>query len=480
MKKIVKWVLVAIVAVVAIIGGVYYMSLPMKVTAVKAEPKTAEIYFIEQGIAGVERTAEVYAIVPGKILSLLVAENQSVKEGDVICVIDTKDIEFQIAQARSNIATYEAQINNLDIEEQKGRDTLISSKTALLGELKTLNAEEKSSSASTEDLLVNKEEQIRLQNIVIAQNEKDLERAKEELQKAETLYMSGIIPQSEYEITQNAVIAQENLLTQNMQKLNIIERGEVKSDGAYYLAAKESLEAQIKGIDDTLKKSYTGAMKSYYEALIEGSHTVIEQLNKKIEDAKVRANVSGVITELYIKDTNVANTQTPVAAITPDMTNLVEVYVSTNDIDEIQVGLEVDLILKRRAGDKTFTGVVKDIANEATVKLSVLGVEERRVKVTIAPVTGAEEIKKGFDVDVKFNTYFEQGKLAIPKTAFFVVDDKDVVWVIKDGKAIMTEVTKGRELRADFVVESGLSSGDYVITDADTEGLTDGANVVVE
>ncbi|MDR1688275.1 MAG: HlyD family secretion protein [Clostridiales bacterium] len=475
MKKAVKWVLIGLFIIAAAAGTAYYLSLPLNVAALEVVPETAEIYFIEQGIAETQKSVNIYPAISGMLKSVEVTENERVNEGDIICTVDTADFEFQIEQSRGSILTYEAQIANLDIEQQKARDTMQANRTALLGEYNTLTAQEASSGTNAQKQNDAKQSQIRLQNIIIEQTENELKRAEDELQKAEVLYSSGVIAESDYLQAQKAVTAANNLLIQNRQQLDVISQGEAEADEAYYNAAKAALEEQIRVLDENLAANYTGGMKKYYETLIDGANVTIKQLEQKIETAAVRANVSGVITELFVSGTNFVSQQTPAAAITPDTSALVEVYVSTNDIDEIAAGLNVDLILKRRAGDKTFTGKIIEIDNEATVKISALGTQERRVKVTVKPETGTEEIKKGFDVDVKFNTYFEENKLIVPKTAVFTVDGKDMVWVIKSGTAEMAEITKGRELRAGFVAEGGIAAGDVVIIDANNEGLRGGA-----
>ena len=481
MKKAVKIILILLILAACAAGGYYYMNLPLNVTAIQAAPRVAELYFMEQGVADVGRTVDVYAPISGRIAYLAVWEGKSVSEGDLLCLVDTSELSFQINQAQISIRSYQAQIDNLYLEEQRARDSLRANRSGLMGELRALDAQSSASNVVVGDQMRRRDEQIRLQNIVIEQNQKDLEKAFVDMSTSEALYNAGVISQHEHMFSANAVELQEDLLARNLQQLQIIMNSEIHGDNSgYYAAARESVRAQIQGIDSLLGNSYTAAMKEYFNTMIEGAHTTIEQLNKRIADSTVTAPVSGVITTLHIENINVLNIMSPVAIITPDTTNRIEVYISTNDINEIYIGQEVELILKRRGGDIMYAGTVIDIEKEAAVRFSPLGVEERRVKATIEPEAGAEGIYRGFDVDVRFVVFREEDRLTVPKTAFFVVDGRDMVWTIQEGRAVMSEVVKGRELRTEFIVESGLSPGDLIITDADNAGLREGANVTAD
>ena len=502
MKKAVRIVFIILVLAAAAAGGYYYMNLPLNVAATQMAPVTAELYFVERGIADITgRVVVIYAPTSGKITELAVTEDQEVEAGDVLCRVDTSELLYQIAQAEISIKGYRAQIENLDLEEQRARDGMETSRNNLLSELRVIDAQSSGSGVTAGDQRRQKDEQLRLQRIVIEQNEKDLERAINDMEKAGMLYAAGALTRNEYELAENKVEVQEDLLERNLQQLQIIENTEVQYvNSGYYSAAKEAVRTQIEGIDSAIDNSYTAAMKKYYNTMIDGANATIEQLKKRIDDSVVTFPLSGALTTLHIKDANTLFAATPIAEVTTDLATRVEVYVSTNDINEIREGQRVDLILKRRGGDIEFEGTVTGIEDEAELRLSSLGVEERRVKVYVEPdadpAAGSEtgsgadpaagrdagvyDIKKGYDVDVRFVSFREENRLIAPKTAFFTADGRDMVWTARDGKAAMAEVVKGRELRTSFIVESGLAAGDYVITDASDAGLREGVNIAIK
>jgi len=202
----------------------------------------------------------------------------------------------------------------------------------------------------------------------------------------------------------------------------------------------------------------------------------IEHLRKKINETTIVSPICGTVTALNIKDTNIAGTQAPIATIAGGKDCVVETYVSVRDIEAVRPGNKVDLVLEGRRTNQGISGTVLFIENQAVVKLSALGTEERKVKVNIVP-SEQDILKDGYELDVNFYYYQEENKLTVPKAALFRENDLDMVWVVMDGKAQKAQVRKGMELRTEFVIEDGLGENAVVIADANVSGLKDGVRI---
>jgi HlyD family secretion protein len=159
----------------------------------------------------------------------------------------------------------------------------------------------------------------------------------------------------------------------------------------------------------------------------------------------------------------------------------IDVYVSTQDIDSISIEDTVELTLRRRTGDIEFHGIVVQIDSTAVVRLSALGVEERKVKVRIEPQLPDDvEIGLGHALDVTFSIFREEGRIVVPRTAVFIDNGQDMVWAVRGGDSGRIEslpVVTGIELRSEIIIESGLEEGDYVIIDANNPDLKVGKRV---
>ncbi len=474
MKKKVKWALWALATVALAAVAVVSMFKPLVVDVYTVAPKRAESYFIEQGFVKAADEMSVYPVAGGKVLSVHVAENDPVRKGDVLCVLDDAAMLAEKAQLQSGISGYRAQIQNLTLEEQRQRDSLKLNKDSLQGEYQALIAQESQSAMS-------KGEQLRLQNILVEQSRNELEAAQSDMERAALLWENSIISQKEYTAAQQAVAAAQARLNSAIQQLTLIEKGGDQGNSAdYYNAMKAALEQQMQSLDAAMAKSYTAGMQNYYNTLIESNQASISLIEKQLADTTVTAPIDGMITSLPVKNSNMASPQTPIAVITGPSSQLIEVFIPTKDRDSVQEGDQVRLVAKRQQGDVTFEGTVDFIDSQATVKLSSMGLEERKVKVRILPelTENAVTLDTGFDVDVWFFTYQADNQLTVPKTAVFKDESgQDCLWLVVGGKAVQTPVTLGQTLRTEYVVESGVSADDVVIVDANVQGLSEGQRV---
>jgi len=267
----------------------------------------------------------------------------------------------------------------------------------------------------------------------------------------ETLFELGVIPMSEVDAARDLVEDRQSALALSQQELSLIAAG--------------------RGV---------AGMAEYYQALIESTEVTIAILESEVKNYEVKSSASGVITSLPVNESNIVLMAAPVAEVTVPEEAVIEVFVSTQDINSISTGDIVDLVLNRREGEIRFTGRISQIESTAEIRLSALGVEERKVKVQIAPdITGAQgvELGNGFDVGVRFILFREENKLAVPRTALFKDGDSDKIWVVRDGAAHMIDVTLGMELRTETVVEAGLVAGEVIVTDANNTALKNGVAV---
>ena len=419
MKKIPKFVLLGIVVLVAAVGAVYYMAAPAIVPLTEVRARTAELSFIEEGTLAADKVVRIYPLVQGRLIQVNVREGQHVRAGDVLCVIDPEPLQLHIDHLRMTIEGYRAQMRN-EADRQR------------------------SDSALTQ-------EQLRLQEILIEQSRRDLDQARRDLARTESLFQERAIPAVQLENARLEVEKYESALLANRRQLSVIAAGH-----------------------------WQGSLVDYYDALIAAAEVNIARLERDIENSIVAATVDGVISALSARDTNFLTDVLPAAEITVFESNTIETYVSTNDIGSIRVGDTVYLTLKRREGDIDFTGRVIHVNSFAEVRLSTLGVEERRVKVQISPLLDELQgtlLGAGFDVDVTFVIYREDDKLTAPRTAFFKDGGRDMLWVVRNGRIRATEVVTGMELRTETVVESGLAEGDFVVTNANNRDLRDGLRV---
>ena len=70
-----------------------------------------------------------------------------------------------------------------------------------------------------------------------------------------------------------------------------------------------------------------------------------------------------------------------------------------------------------------------------------------------------------------------QDVLTVPASSVFDSGDRDYVYLIKDGKAVKTEIAVEYRTASEVVVKDGITAGEKVIEKADEEGIYDGVKV---
>lgn len=478
MKKKIKYAILGIIAL-AIIGIIIVNAMqPLAVDTIVMQPSRTEAYFTELGHVREDRHVNVFALSGGEILSVNVAEGQFVNEGDVLAVVDASDILHEIEQIRINNLALQAQIDNLSAEESQARAGQTANRNVLRSELRAIDAQEQMSLESDSDRRRAQEENVRLQNIVIEQSRTNVQNAQTDLERAGTLFEAGIITRIELEAAEQALENHQTSLATNEQSLEIINSGAgTVNQSEHFAALRRSISAQISGIDNTLAQMSTEPMQRHFNALIESNYLAIANLERLAGNSTITSPVSGTVVTLHADSSNILNPAMPVAEIRTTEDNLIEVFVSTTNINDLSVGDVVELIFIRQSGDVLYSGTIYSIDDRAEAMVSILGVEERRVKVLIAPDNLSSSFRSGFDLDVRFITYAAEDQMAVPRTAIFEEAGQDMVYVVENGTAVATPINLGARLRTEIVVESGLSAGDVVIRNARQAGLSDGARV---
>ncbi|MDR2898832.1 MAG: HlyD family efflux transporter periplasmic adaptor subunit [Clostridiales bacterium] len=482
MKKHAKIVLIVTAALILTALLAVYMLTPVTLKSYAVTKGEASLYFIEQGYVKDPELTEILTETGGKILDVKVTEGDTVNAGDLICTLDTKDYELDIKRLESVNEGYQAQINNLNEQEKKQNDSLVSDRQALVSELNSINAQQNTNTGLETDQIKLKDEQTRLQNIIIAQNEKDLAVVSENFEKIKALYDIGSIPLTDYEDAQNKLNQAQSALESSRQQLSIIQSGIIEgSSDEYYDAMKASINAQISGIDKTVRTSYNGAMISYYESLIEEGNINIDKIKNQISDGNITSSVTGTVETLYATDVNILNPMSPVVVIRNTGDKELEVFAATQDAAQVNVGDSVVITLKRQPDDVTINGSVTKIDDYAIERLSAMGVLERRVKITVLADNDENDyLKPGYEADLTFTTYTAENALTVPKSAVFEQDGEDFVWIIKNGVLDTQNVTKGMELRTQHVITSGLNEGDIILPDCNQDNLRKGMKVKSE
>ena len=457
MKKKIKIVSVVVMVVLMVIYGVYAYLQPMTVETETISAKDSAITFTESGIVVHSGEKIIFPLISGEIVSVLVKEGESVKKGQELATLNRDILDSQIKQALSLLEGYEAQLVGTVTEHEVGIQNLNASRAALVGQLSSLKAQ------------LGSDEQKALEKIMEEQSKAIYDQGLLDLEKNRELFNSGIISESEFIMFEQLVGSYEtNYLQSQISASNTNDT---------YQSSKNALNSQIYAIDTTLGLDTLSASIAYYQSLVDGAKASYEILINQSNYYSIKAPIDGVINSVTIENTNMVTGMEPAFIVQGTGDVVIEVKVSSRDIETVQVGDKVKLLLDQRSGDLELVGTVNYIASNAVVELSPLGIEERKVLVFIKPES-SEKLRAGYELDTKFTVFSQTNKLIVPNSALYKVDEQDTVMVIRNGKATEIPVTLGYELTGETIVDDGLVEGEVVIVDLDASGLVPGKSVI--
>ncbi|QZY54546.1 efflux RND transporter periplasmic adaptor subunit [Crassaminicella profunda] len=281
----------------------------------------------------------------------------------------------------------------------------------------------------------------------VANAKLELDEAKKNLTRNKILYEQGALSKKVYEDAVKDVSIKENLLSMATNELQL------------------------------LKNPVSSNIKDKYHSQISQLLYQKEVLEKEKEDLLIKAPMDGIITEVFVKNGGYIQPGTRLLEIAKKDDLYVEVDVLASEISEMieknPVFIESDDL-----NIKTLQGTVTKIFPKAFSKVSDLGIEQKRVRVHTS-ISKFENLKIGYEVDVKFEVTHKENILTIPENAIFSIDDEKYVFVVDNHKALLRKIETGLEGEDHVEILSGIKKGDQVILSPSDE-IENGTLIKVE
>ncbi|MCR5541988.1 MAG: efflux RND transporter periplasmic adaptor subunit [Ruminococcus sp.] len=332
-----------------------------------------------------------------------------------------------------------------------------------------------------------------------SKNERDLEAAKAKKDSA--------LARAQREIDK-AVTARDNAYEKYNNLCNeynaALERGDQNYDYGTVWATLEQLKSGLSTYDDAVtlaNDSYKDTESTCNDAIQKLQDVIddeafdtgsdnqkkLDKLAEQIEQCKVYAPQSGIITALNVNEGSVPSAPSIMTIVNTDKT-VIELTVKETDITKIAEGMKAKVTSKVLPGEE-FTASITRIVNVVSTDVTAEGSESGyKVEVTLDETNDKLLIGMSASVDVTIEEVGE--KLSVPYSGIIEEDGAEYVYVAEPADdeqggyiAKKKKVVKGAE--SDFYVEvkSGeVKSGDLVIMEpegGDLPDVSDGARVQV-
>ncbi|MAJ97095.1 MAG: hypothetical protein CMI56_00585 [Parcubacteria group bacterium] len=206
------------------------------------------------------------------------------------------------------------------------------------------------------------------------------------------------------------------------------------------------------------------------QAQLESAQATLAQAVAQLENTRVRAPVTGIVTILTIDKGDFVTSFQDIGLVANDNALEIETFVAPNTIDRIAVG-------GRALINRKHEGVITSIAP---------GVDpvKRQVEVRIALVAESVPLTHGSRVSVEFLNLASQdiskddASIRVPISSLKLVGDDAFVFVVNEENILESMPVKlGSVVQSSIEIVSGINRNTEIVLDA--RGLTEGTTVIV-
>jgi membrane fusion protein (multidrug efflux system) len=322
---------------------------------------------------------DVVAIAPrtsGRISHVLVHDNQKVREGDELIVLEDNELRARVAKAEAELAVARAEERTAEAQEHVvaagAQGGLVSAQAHLSSSRVDVN------SADT---------QIEIARAQLARAQADAQKAALELSRVSSLRASGAATAEQLDNAQIADTSARAAVAQAQASLSVSEGAKLSArsrvaEAAGRVTASAPVEAQLEAA-----RAHTELTRAHVQA----SEAALTLAQLDLSYTHVRAPRAGTIAKLSAREGQLINVGQPIAELVPSETYLVANFKETQ-ISRMRPGDPVEIELDAYPG-RTFHGKIESLSGGTGARFSLLPADNasgnfvkvvQRVPVTIA------------------------------------------------------------------------------------------------
>ena len=388
---------------------------------------------------------------PGRLGQLLVEQGQKVRLGQVLAIMENKDLKAQYAQAEANYKQAKARLDEALAGNRKG--------DILQGRARLKQAE----SRLREAKLSNPEQIAQVSSQVeAAQARFDL--AQRRTERYQTLWRQGAISEDQYQETLTEYRNARASLSEAQRRLQQETRTEAPE-----ITQLEAQVVEARAALEELEKGSRAEEIVQLQAAVEVAQAQVQGAKVNLDDTLLKAPFDGIVTQKYATEgsfvtptTSASSTASATSTSVIALAKGLEITAKVPEVDvgQLKPGQPVEIIADAYP-DQIFQGRVKLVAPEAIEEQNVTSFQ---VKVNL--LEGQDELKSGMNVDVTFLGEEIEEALVVPTVAIVTEEGETGVYVPTDKKkSEFKPVTTGITINDQTQILSGIKKGERVYID---------------
>lgn len=477
--------IILVVAAVLGVGGWFAYQRFVVQPQTEAQTPPYETATVERGnilsavsaTGSIEPEAEVSLLFRGvgPVAKVLVAQGDSVEQGQVLAELDTTDQTLALAQSRVSQEISNAQLKKLEAPPDP-MDVAASQAAVEVAQAGVASAEAALASAQAgyRELLTGVSDvQRTINNAQLQQAEIALKQAEQAYNKIKDQPDAGLFPQaaqleqasSNYEVAKAQVAKTEETADQAQvaQALNQIAQSQ---------SALRQAQAQVVNARNNLQKLLDGPKVEDLDiarAQVKQAQLNQLQAENSLSNARILAPFSGVVSQVNVKQGEQSANGRPAVVLTDLSGFNMKVLVDEIDVRQVAVGQPVRLSVDALP-DAEITGKVTEISPSAANVNNVVAYE-----VTIVPDPTDAPLRSGMSATAIITTAEVDDVILVPNRYITLDRDTGKAYVSKlvNNQPALQEIELGLRNERQSQVLSGLNEGDQLalITQTGVEQL---------
>ncbi len=393
--------------------------------------------------------------IAGRLEEIAVSTGGRVRAGQVLAVLEKKDLELQLAQAQAGVEVAEANLQKLLAGARE--EDIAAAQSALNQALAAQQESRVTLSAATE--------QARLSWIQAANALRDAQAAysqiywdNRELEQRLEKYKQEL-PEENRQAEERAWRAVQNAEAAMEQARLAYEAAKQREE-----SSSRTAQAQVASARANLERLLNGATAQELAAArasVEQARASLNLAQAQLEKATLRAPFDGVVTTVLANPYDQVSSLTPILILADLSSYRVDVEVDEVDIGRIRVGQEARISLDALPGVE-LPGRVEEVALSPT---TAQGVITYRVRLRLTDL-GEAQVRPGLTVNARIITGRASNVLIVPRRA---------VRLGQDGQPYVEKVLPGKELKR-VPVQLGMEGAEVVEV---VSGLEEGEAIFV-
>ncbi len=454
-RKWALWIGLPLALLVTAVAAILRPSSAREVTVVHPKAGTVTESIASNGMVGAATETYVGAQASGIVWQVLVKEGDHVSQGQRLAALKNDTGQAQVAQAQATLARTRAEL------AETSRPALDSEIAAANEQVKQAHAQlsqQRASVAQAEKSLASSQAQLRQREAERELAEKTLERARFLVEHGDYSRSQLDSAQQSFRVAQAQELQAQRAIEVAQASLTYAQEG-VASAGANLEAKRAQLETTR--IHSTPQQIEVARLKA------REAEESLRVAQNELANTIVVAPFAGTVTKINAQPGQTVGSS-GVLSLVSDTTEI-QLNVDETNLADLRVGHDAII------SSNTFLG--EAFKGKVTVIAPAVNKDRGTIEVKIAPIDPPAWLRPGQTINVNIITGASAQRLLVPQTALARGGDRNVVFVVRDGRAVEKQVVNRAPLAEGVPIVSGLEANDQVISDA--QGIKAGDRVQV-